>query len=59
MYSETLNKFVMQNIEELFSRMPSIVEKIGKLATDLGGKVNALRNGAGRKRKLIGKGFAG
>ena len=59
LYNETLNKFVMQNTEELFSRMPSFVEKIGKLATDLGGKVNVLRHGAGqKKRKLIaGRGF--
>ncbi len=27
------NKFVMQNADELFSRMPSFMEKIGKLAT--------------------------
>ena len=33
--------------------MPSLVERIGKMATDLGAKVNVLKNGAGKKKKVL------
>lgn len=52
-YSATINKFVMQDTETLFKSMPSFVEKLGKVATDLGAKVNVLRNGAGKKTKHV------
>ena len=53
LYSSSIDKFVSQDTEQLFKKMPSFVEKIGKMATDLGAKVNVLKNGAGKKKKLL------
>jgi hypothetical protein len=53
LYNNDLKKFVLQDMEGLFSRMPGFAEKIGKFTTNLGSKFNVLRNGAGKKKKLL------
>jgi len=49
--TDSLNKFIMQDVVTLFTKLPSITEKIASLATDTAARLDILRSGKGLNKK--------
>ncbi len=54
--SPTLKKFVLQDTQELFKKMPSYLKPLSDAVTGLAGRIDVVKNGKGRKKR-VGRGI--